>query len=91
MNNPNENTPVQNPISAPNQNPNQNPGPYPQQNPARPEPNTQKYRGKFVTSIRNAVTGDPGFKGDGRNDQVVITTADSHHETTVLKSEITPD
>lgn len=48
------------------------------------------YQGKPVTSIRDAVTGDPGFKGDDKNDQAVIRVADSDEDMTVLRSELEP-
>lgn len=45
------------------------------------------YHGKTVTVVRDAVSGDPGFKGDGKNDQSIIT-LDDGTEHTVLNSEI---
>jgi len=54
---------------------------------SKPPVKAQTYHGKTVSSVRDAVSGDPGFKGDGKNDQVVVTFADGE-EQTVLRSDL---
>lgn len=52
---------------------------------AKPAPKT--YHGKPISSIRDAITGDPGFNGTA-GQQVVITLADGGTEKTVMKHDL---
>ncbi len=67
--------------------PTPSPTPPPATNkPAAPKA-VQTYHGKPVSTIRDAITGDPGFNGTA-GQQVVITLADDSEEKTVMKHDL---